>query len=196
MRLPAAIGQGRQLARVSIAGARAHRASPLAVARRARRMRVQGGFEYDEAKGWPEDGIAPGTRWDDIPDDWSCPDCGAAKTDFDMFGEERLLQVLKDNARKGPEAVLEAVRRELFAFTQTPKLKDDLTLLGGGKTRRGVGPALRPANRVVAGVGRGDAGCPFGVEEVVVAADHGDGGTERGVVGDIPRTVDIHLAVQ
>ena len=33
---------------------------------------------------WPEDGIAPGTRWDDIPDDWSCPDCGAAKSDFVM----------------------------------------------------------------------------------------------------------------
>ena len=45
---------------------------------------VQCGFEYDEEKGWPEDGIAPGTRWDDIPDDWSCPDCGAAKSNFEM----------------------------------------------------------------------------------------------------------------
>ena len=45
---------------------------------------VQCGFEYDEALGWPEDGIAPGTRWADIPDDWSCPDCGAAKSDFEM----------------------------------------------------------------------------------------------------------------
>jgi rubredoxin len=45
---------------------------------------VQCGFEYDENLGWPEDGIAPGTRWDDIPDDWSCPDCGAAKADFEM----------------------------------------------------------------------------------------------------------------
>nr|2KN9_A Chain A, Rubredoxin [Mycobacterium tuberculosis] len=45
---------------------------------------IQCGFEYDEALGWPEDGIAAGTRWDDIPDDWSCPDCGAAKSDFEM----------------------------------------------------------------------------------------------------------------
>jgi rubredoxin len=45
----------------------------------------QCGFEYDEAKGWPEDGIAAGTRWEDIPDDWSCPDCGAAKSDFEMI---------------------------------------------------------------------------------------------------------------
>jgi len=46
---------------------------------------VQCGFEYDEAKGWPEDGIAPGTHWDDISEDWSCPDCGAAKSDFVMI---------------------------------------------------------------------------------------------------------------
>ncbi len=45
---------------------------------------IQCGFEYDEALGWPEDGIAAGTRWDEIPDDWSCPDCGAAKSDFEM----------------------------------------------------------------------------------------------------------------
>ena len=40
--------------------------------------------EEVEAKGWPEDGLAPGTRWEDIPEDWSCPDCGAAKSDFEM----------------------------------------------------------------------------------------------------------------
>ena len=39
---------------------------------------------YDPALGDPDSGIAPGTRWDDIPDDWSCPDCGAAKSDFEM----------------------------------------------------------------------------------------------------------------
>ena len=42
------------------------------------------GYEYDEALGWPEDGLAPGTRWEDVPDGWTCPDCGAAKADFDM----------------------------------------------------------------------------------------------------------------
>jgi rubredoxin len=42
------------------------------------------GFVYDEAAGMPEDGIAPGTRWGDIPDHWSCPDCGVAKADFEM----------------------------------------------------------------------------------------------------------------
>ena len=42
------------------------------------------GWVYDEAKGWPEDGIAPGTRWEDVPDDWLCPDCGVGKVDFEM----------------------------------------------------------------------------------------------------------------
>lgn len=42
------------------------------------------GFVYDEAKGLPEEGIAPGTRWADIPEDWECPDCGVAKSDFTM----------------------------------------------------------------------------------------------------------------
>lgn len=42
------------------------------------------GFIYDEAKGLPEEGIAAGTPWADIPANWACPDCGVAKADFEM----------------------------------------------------------------------------------------------------------------
>lgn len=42
------------------------------------------GFIYDEAKGWPDDGIAPGTLWEDVPLTWQCPECGATKDDFEM----------------------------------------------------------------------------------------------------------------
>ena len=42
------------------------------------------GFIYDEAEGLPDDDLAPGTRWEDVPDDWICPDCGTAKSDFEM----------------------------------------------------------------------------------------------------------------
>jgi rubredoxin len=42
------------------------------------------GWTYDQAVGDPAGGIAPGTAWDDIPDTWRCPDCGAAKSEFDM----------------------------------------------------------------------------------------------------------------
>ena len=45
------------------------------------------GFIYDEAEGLPDDGIAPGTRWEDIPEDWECPDCGISKSDFDPYEE-------------------------------------------------------------------------------------------------------------
>jgi len=43
------------------------------------------GFIYDEAKGLPEEGIAPGTAWEDVPEDWECPDCGVSKADFEMI---------------------------------------------------------------------------------------------------------------
>uniref|UniRef100_UPI0026258087 rubredoxin n=2 Tax=Thalassolituus TaxID=187492 RepID=UPI0026258087 len=42
------------------------------------------GWIYDEAAGAPEEGIAPGTRWEDVPDDFICPDCGVGKEDFEM----------------------------------------------------------------------------------------------------------------
>ena len=45
------------------------------------------GFIYDEAEGLPDDGIPAGTKWEDIPEDWECPDCGIGKADFDLFEE-------------------------------------------------------------------------------------------------------------
>ncbi|TWI48580.1 rubredoxin [Pseudoduganella flava] len=42
------------------------------------------GWIYDEAAGLPEEGIAPGTRWEDVPMNWTCPECGARKDDFEM----------------------------------------------------------------------------------------------------------------
>jgi rubredoxin len=45
------------------------------------------GFIYDEAEGLPDDGIPPGTRFEDLPDDWECPDCGISKSDFDLYEE-------------------------------------------------------------------------------------------------------------
>jgi rubredoxin len=42
-------------------------------------------FVYDEAAGMPEEGIAPGTRWADVPETFGCPDCSAKKADFEMI---------------------------------------------------------------------------------------------------------------
>ncbi|HML48632.1 MAG TPA: rubredoxin [Clostridia bacterium] len=44
------------------------------------------GYVYDEAKGIPDAGIAPGTRWEDLPGDWVCPLCGATKAEFKPAG--------------------------------------------------------------------------------------------------------------
>lgn len=42
------------------------------------------GFLYDEARGLPEEGLPPGTRWAEVPADWACPECGVGKDDFEM----------------------------------------------------------------------------------------------------------------
>ncbi len=42
------------------------------------------GYVYNEELGDEEHGLAPGTRWADVPEDWECPDCGAGKNDFEM----------------------------------------------------------------------------------------------------------------
>lgn len=40
------------------------------------------GYVYDEELGDPKDGIAAGTKWEDLPEDWICPLCGAGKDEF------------------------------------------------------------------------------------------------------------------
>jgi rubredoxin len=45
------------------------------------------GHIYDEAAGLPDAGFPPGTRWNDIPDSWICPECGAMKSDFMLLEE-------------------------------------------------------------------------------------------------------------
>jgi len=42
------------------------------------------GWIYDEQLGWPQEGITAGTPWQDVPENWTCPDCGISKADFDM----------------------------------------------------------------------------------------------------------------
>ena len=42
------------------------------------------GLIYDEEEGLPDEGIAAGTAWNDIPEDWVCPECGVSKEDFEM----------------------------------------------------------------------------------------------------------------
>ena len=43
------------------------------------------GYTYNEELGDVDHDLAPGTKWEDVPDDWECPDCGVGKSDFDMI---------------------------------------------------------------------------------------------------------------
>ncbi|GAB3283944.1 FAD-dependent oxidoreductase [Parahaliea aestuarii] len=63
------------------------------------------GLIYDEKEGWPDDGIAPGTRWEDVPEDWLCPDCGVGKEDFELLEES-----VVDDTPHHEEPVADAVR--------------------------------------------------------------------------------------
>lgn len=43
------------------------------------------GWVYEEELGLPDDGIPAGTKWEDVPMNWTCPECGARKEDFEML---------------------------------------------------------------------------------------------------------------
>ena len=45
------------------------------------------GHVYDPAEGDPDSGIAPGTPFENLPEDWICPDCGATKADFEPIDQ-------------------------------------------------------------------------------------------------------------
>ena len=51
------------------------------------------GWIYDESKGDPEHGVPVGTLWQDVPEDWLCPDCGVGKEDFEAIKEESVAAV-------------------------------------------------------------------------------------------------------
>ena len=43
------------------------------------------GYVYDEEVGDPDNGVPPGTKWEELPDDWVCPVCGATKDQFEKI---------------------------------------------------------------------------------------------------------------
>ena len=43
------------------------------------------GYIYNSDEGDEENGIAPGTSFEDLPEDWTCPDCGVDKEEFEVL---------------------------------------------------------------------------------------------------------------
>ena len=74
------------------------------------------GYVYDEARGIPEAGIAPGTRWEDLPEDWVCPLCGAGKSAFREEAEPQVQEysaAAEISAEEGPDTEHELSSMEM-----------------------------------------------------------------------------------
>ena len=87
------------------------------------------GFIYDEAEGDPDGGLSPGTRYEDIPDDWECPDCGVSKADFE------LLEAPDDSALEPVPAASARVRPGMDP--------EQIVVVGGGMAAWAFVEALR-----------------------------------------------------
>ena len=53
------------------------------------------GWEYDEEEGYPEGGIAPGTKWEDVPEDFECPLCNVGKDQFSEVEQKPNLVLIR-----------------------------------------------------------------------------------------------------
>ncbi len=87
------------------------------------------GYIYDEALGDPDGGLPPGTRFDDIPDDWECPDCGVTKADFTP------LEAPDENAARPIQSGM--------VSNVSPGTPDQTVILGGGMAGWAAAEAIR-----------------------------------------------------
>lgn len=101
------------------------------------------GLIYDERKGWPDDGIAPGTRWEDVPDDWLCPDCQVGKEDFEM------LAIVDDNeaATDVISSTMSAAALSTESETDTHVGPDHIVIIGSGHAGYHMANALREQDK-------------------------------------------------
>ncbi|MES2259545.1 MAG: FAD-dependent oxidoreductase [Pseudomonadota bacterium] len=101
------------------------------------------GLIYDEAAGWPQDGIAAGTRWEDVPPDWVCPDCKVGKSDFEM------IEIGGAASAVASVAPAPAPAQATPARTQAPQPRQPIVIVGSGYAGYGLAAALRKADSEV-----------------------------------------------
>ena len=92
------------------------------------------GLLYDESKGDEDSGLAAGTRFADIPDDWACPLCGVTKSDFEPYIND-LREALPKGAQKTPRSPVTASAR---ANTKT-----GVVIVGAGRAGWQMAQTLR-----------------------------------------------------
>lgn len=89
------------------------------------------GYIYDEAVGDADSGLAAGTRFEDIPDDWYCPLCGVTKNDFTLY-QAPSIEALR--ARSGAAAP---------AWNAVSRQQPGVVIVGGGRAGWQMAEALR-----------------------------------------------------
>lgn len=92
------------------------------------------GYIYNEAEGDPDGGLAPGTRFADIPDDWACPLCGVSKADFSPYTPPSL-NAVRAQARSAPPVVTSGSRHA-----------SGVIIVGGGRAGWQMAEALRASD--------------------------------------------------
>ncbi|QBJ63070.1 rubredoxin-NAD(+) reductase [Pseudoalteromonas sp. DL-6] len=97
------------------------------------------GLIYDEAQGWPADGIPPGTLWEDVPQDWVCPDCLVGKADFEM------IEISEDQVTEPA-----AVQHTRVSETIVDEPQGPIVIIGSGHSGYQVAAALRKQSSTVA----------------------------------------------
>lgn len=106
------------------------------------------GWIYDEALGWPDDGIAAGTRWGDIPEDWKCPECGVGKSDFEMLDISETVATATEQTPLPIGAVAAATTAPPQARPAL-ETRQPIVIIGSGHAGYGLAQALRKADAQV-----------------------------------------------
>ena len=99
------------------------------------------GLIYDEALGWPEDGILAGTRWEDVPEDWVCPECHVGKADFEMLDISEYTQAVTAVSVPVSTPPLAVAAPAVAASPRQP-----IVIIGSGYAGYGLAQALRKAD--------------------------------------------------
>lgn len=105
------------------------------------------GWIYDEALGWPDDGITPGTRWEDIPDDWVCPECKVGKADFEMLeiSDSETAAIVPIIAPIAPAPIQAVVVQTPMPIGST-SVAEPIVIIGSGHAGYGLAQAIRKAD--------------------------------------------------
>ena len=98
------------------------------------------GLLYKEEEGDPDSGIAPGTRFEDIPDDWSCPLCGVSKEDFELYEASNAFKISRG-------VCVKSVSTSNKSKGWTALKSSDVVIIGAGKAGWQAALALRGQNK-------------------------------------------------